>query len=607
MGRKMKLLLVAAIATMSLLAGGMPAVYAQAPEADVFAVIKLNNLGDTIGKISEFVNKIQPGLGGIVNPMMVGQMVFHNQNWAGMNQAGEYTVVVFNPMTSPQSPVALIIPLTDKDEYLKALTEAGLTGGAEANGILTFTQANQKPLFAAFTGDVGILAEDQNAATQAKALVDAKSPALTEVPAIKGQVVALVAFAKMFTAFSPMLEGVKQQMLMNLEKGMPQGEGAPPQPAAVKNILLLEVNSLLSLLQQVDKLQLGVNVEAEGLRLSKAVFPVEGSNAAKFMAAQTAQKSALAGFIPQDGGLLGSGAITFTPELTAWYAYFTKALMTATPGADAAAVDQMAQWVAGALEAFGGEFAFGGLNPAGDAMVTEIFTLKDPAKAKQMLEQYPAMIAAMTDMYKGMGLDFNMKLAGKEPYQGGEILNFALDMKANALADPKGMEAFNKIFGDKLTLPFGFTGKYGVLGLGKDPLGQVQVMMDGLKAGAAMDARYTPVMFGLPEENNLFMYLSIPKIVAWASQFAPDAPKVDLQESPGVALSAKFVKAHLEGELFVPVAEILAIKTMAEQMQAQKGALQQEPAEMEDVEEEAPAAAETPTDEVTEPPAEQSK
>jgi hypothetical protein len=51
---------------------------------------------------------------------------------------------------------------------------------------------------------------------------------------------------------------------------------------------------------------------------------------------------------------------------------------------------------------------------------------------------------------------------------------------------------------------------------------------------------------------------------------------------------------------------LLAIKTMSEQIQARKGAPEENPAETEDVEE-APEAAETPTGEVTEPPAEQSK
>ena len=582
MVKKFKLLLVVVIAMMSMMVGTMPVAHAQAADENVFAVIKVSNPGEFIAQISQLVEKVQPGTGAMINSMMVGQMVFQNPNWTGMDMAGEYTAVILNPMMNPQSPYALIIPVTNQDEYLQALSEGGLTGGEEADGLYTFTQPNQKQLFVTFTGELGILAEDQNVATQVQALAEEENQVLAEVPVVKGQIVASVSLAKILTAFGPMLEGLKQQMLMNVEQGISQAEGAPKegegaqvQPEAIKNVLLTEVNMFLSLMNQMDKLQLGINVQPAGLRISKALFPIEGSNVAKFMAAQAPQKAPLLGVVPADSAILGSGSLNFTPELIAWYAFFTKAIAGAAPGADAAAIDKMVQWVTEGISLFGGEFAFGGLSQSGDALVTEAFTLKDPAKAKQLVEQYPDLVQSMIGMTKGTGLDFNMKLTGKEPYKSGEIFNFTLGLKADAIADPKGKEAFNKLFGDELTLPFGFTGKYAAIGLGKNARGHVQKMLDTLGSGAAVAAQYTPAKFGLPEANNMFMYLSIPKIMAWASKNVPDVPPFEVQEGPGLAMSASFVESHLEGELFVPVEEILAIKSMAEKAQpGQPGASQ---------------------------------
>jgi hypothetical protein len=161
-------------------------------------------------------------------------------------------------------------------------------------------------------------------------------------------------------------------------------------------------------------------------------------------------------------------------------------------------------------------------------------------------------------------------LTGKEDYKGGEILNFDLGVKAANIPDPKGQEVFNRLFGEGLTLPIGFVKNYSIIGLGKNARGQVQKVMETLDSGVAGAAKYTPAMFGFPEANNLFMYLSIPKIMAWASKNLPDVPAFELQESPGIGISARFVKSHFEGELFVPMEEILTLKGMVEKAQQEK-------------------------------------
>jgi hypothetical protein len=560
------------------MSGSLNVTYAQSADAGVFAVVKLSNPGDFIAKTSQFAEKLQPGMGAMINSMMVGQMVFKNPNWAGMDLAGEYTAVVLNPMMYPQSPVALIAPVTSKDEYLGILSQS-LTGGEEMEGIHSFTQPNQRGFFAAFTGDTAILGEDTNVVTQVKALVEANDPILTEVSAVKGQLAAFLPVSKILTAVRPMIDGFRQMMMSGMGQGMPQGEGAQSEGAQpegeqpesaqppiepIKNILQAEIDMLLSLLEQTEKLQLGVDVQPEeGLRLSKAVFPVEGSNVAKFLMVQSPQKSSLLGFIPADSAIVGSGSIKFTPEFIAGYAEFTKAISSAASETDPAMADKMAQWTRDILEAFGGDFAFGALGQSEEALVTEVFTLKDTAKTKQLVEQYPEMMQSMAGMYKGFGLDFNMNLAGKEAYKGGEIFDYNFGLKAEAIADPEGQEAFNKIFGDELTMPIGFVGNYSVLGLGKNARGQVQKVMELLDSGADVSAQYTPAMFGLPEENNMFMYLSLPKIVKWAAKYAPEAPAFEIPDGPGVAMSARFVESHFEGELFVPTEEILAIMTLA--------------------------------------------
>ena len=77
---------------------------AQAPEDDVFGVVYVKNLDALLPKVGAFIDQFQPGMGGMVNTMMVGNMLFHNANWAGMNAAGDFTAIVLNPMKFPGNP-----------------------------------------------------------------------------------------------------------------------------------------------------------------------------------------------------------------------------------------------------------------------------------------------------------------------------------------------------------------------------------------------------------------------------------------------------------------------------------------------------------------------
>jgi hypothetical protein len=240
----------------SLIAGSMNMTYAQVTDADVFAVIKVNDPDGFIANIGKLVDKVEPGMGAMVSGMILGQMqmILKNPEWIGMDKTGEYTAVVLNPMTY-QQPVALIVPVTGKDEYLNILSQS-LTGGEEMDGIYTFADPTQKEMFFAFAENIGILADDASVAGQIKALVAEKNPVLTEVPTVKGQLTVSLPVKKILTTVRPMIDGFKQMLLPGMGAEMPkegevqpegeQPEGTPPQPPeAVKNMLLTEIDMAL--------------------------------------------------------------------------------------------------------------------------------------------------------------------------------------------------------------------------------------------------------------------------------------------------------------------------------------------------------------------------
>ena len=295
---------------------------------------------------------------------------------------------------------------------------------------------------------------------------------------------------------------------------------------------------------------------------------MSGSNLAKFMEAQTPQPSNLLSVVPADSGVLMTGSINFTPEFKEGYVGFLKSMVNAGEAADQAMIEKLAAWAEEALEAFGGDFAVGMLSPTSDSLITEVISLKDAVKAKELVGQYPEILQMMSGMYEEMGLEFDMKLADTAEVKGGEIMNYAFNFNAEMIPDPQGQEVFKQLFGESLSLPIGFTEKYAVVGFGKDGQAQVSSVMEALDSGAEAAAKYSPAMFGFPDENNMFMYVSVPKILSWAqAKNLPDVPPFDVKEGPGLAMVGRFIESHFEGELYLPVEELLILKGISEQAQ----------------------------------------
>ncbi len=549
--------------------GGQPASW---PE-EVFAIITLNNPGQLLKEVGQLVESIQPGMGVLVNSAVVGQMIFKNPTWTGMDMGGKYLVFILNPQKYPQSPYAVTIPLTNRAGYLTTLSQS-LKKEKEERGIYTFKEPNnEKRVFVTFAGKVAILSEDREVARQVKGFIEKNNPGSKPIPFVKGAITASVPVSKILTTFQPMIETMKQQMLMGLEKQTqppppPQGESkgetpqVPLQAEAVKKILQAEVDFVLSFLEQIETLNLGIDVKAEGLRISQSTLATKGSNLANFISIQSPHRSSLLGFIPSDAGMIGNISIKVTPELIQGYVEFLKMIYEATPGVDPATIDHLSQWITEFFKAFGEEFAFG-LSTADEKLrMVYLYNVQNPSKAKQLMEEYPQLLAPMMNFYKSTGTEFDVKISDKMNYHSGEILVYKMNLKTGATTDPEAQEAFTKLFGKEMVMPVGFIGQYSVMGFGSEALGEVQKLMDLLSSGAKISARHTPSLFGLPEENNIFLYFSIPRLVARAASLDPKAPNIKVQESPGIALSSRFVESRIETEFFIPAKEISVFRDM---------------------------------------------
>ena len=110
------------------------------------------------------------------------------------------------------------------------------------------------------------------------------------------------------------------------------------------------------------------------------------------------------------------------------------------------------------------------------------------------------------------------RLAGLCEQHGAELLLDAVSsFGAEDIPDPEGQQAFKSMLGDQLIVPIGFAGNYGVVGVGKNARSHVEGLLDAVEAGERGTVALSPANFGLSEENNFFLGLSVPKILKWAA------------------------------------------------------------------------------------------
>ncbi len=567
MQRRWKRCVVGMMLSMILLVVGPLAASSQPADIDVFGVIKVTDPEGLVAKIGMLVDNVEPGVGAMVNGMAMGQlqMILQNPQWVGVDKLGEFSVVITNPMMG--SPAALLLPLTNEAKFVDTMKQA-MTGGEEVDGVLQFGEEGMQHMFFAGAGSVGVLADNAAMVAQIKALVESGSPLLDADLTVKGQITASIAMSKIMTAFGPMIDQYSEMAVMGMSQGMAEDEADAGAAEPMANMVQAEINSLVGLLQQIETLELGITVNPDDdVRVMKAVKAMPDSEVAKFFAAQAPEKSDMLGFLPADAALVSSGSLELTPEFIDGYADFSKAIGAAASPEDAASADKMAQYTKDMMLAGSGSFAMSMFSPSQDSIVTAISLLADPAQYKSLLQQYPEVFQNFLGMYDDMGLEFDLQVSEAEQYKGGEILTMDLGFGAEDIPDPERQEMFKSLLGEQLNVPMGVVGNYAVIGVGKDARSHVEGLLDAVEAADRGAVALSPANFGLPEENNFFLGLSVPKILKWAAAYAPDAPEFDIIDGPGLGMSASFADSHAVGELVVPLAEILAIKDVMMKVQ----------------------------------------
>lgn len=555
-----------------LLCGVEKNAYAQPMNEDVLAVIRVNNLNDLLMNIGQLVDKVQPGMGAMINPMMVGQMIFANPGWTGMDITEEYKVIVLNPMLYAGSPFAIIAPLSDNDTYLNLLSQS-LQVNEEADGIYNFMWPTQQNMFVAFTEKAAILSANEDSAMQVKTFVEERKQVIDEIPDVEGQLRVFFPVKKILTTFRPVIDLMLGVMQQDSEENEQETEGMLQFNADTwSDSLEQTLAKIISLLGQLQKLYLGVNIQPEGIKISTKTFALKDTPFSDFIAVQKPQRlSMLKTLSPNTNAhVLFSFAIDTStdPEwLESFYSMY--------PEANSTLIRQLQDMgftifegagVAGLSDSEGESLIILiADNPVdeSDALKQKMFLKQNPEEAREMVKEFISQMF-LTDMFtaSSLNIEFDKETVEEIKFKDGYILNYYFGIKETIITLPSHQKNFEKFLGKGLFLQYGFIDKYAIVATGKKSLGHVKRIMTSLNNNSNIGAEHLLSKFEFPTENNIFAYISFPKILEWVTKDRTDVQQVKSIESPGVGICGRFTDSTFETEIFVPIDEILAIREM---------------------------------------------
>ncbi|MDA0283319.1 MAG: hypothetical protein O3B86_08180, partial [Planctomycetota bacterium] len=255
--------------------------------ADVTAIIRLKSPEATIGKIGNFANAVQPGLGFMVQGQAPGLgVVISNRTLGGVDLKQDWYVAVF-AVKNAEPAVVFIVPATDVKGLQNAVGDA-------------FTFAS-KDSWVAYSQDEAVmeLVEEclSGNAKSASGAIDARSSTLFG----DADLAAWVNVAGLVKAYQDEIDGADEQLDALLEGLSAQ---APPTPglnlAAVLEMYGQLGHKALQALRDSEACSIGISVSNTAITIDELLVVKARTETDKYLASQKTSKMDVLSRLPQN-------------------------------------------------------------------------------------------------------------------------------------------------------------------------------------------------------------------------------------------------------------------------------------------------------------------
>jgi hypothetical protein len=579
--------LVAAVLLASGVAFGQAAAPATKPAAlpaGVVAVVEFGSIETLQKHVTDFLTAtgaVPPGQLPPVVELFSDTFYSTDLTQLDVTQPARFVLVKAGPRK-----VEVVLQCTVKDlAAYRAALQPSLTKGEEKDGVMSYAE-DDKTVAIGESGKVICVGENAAAVAQVLALV--KSNALPQTPMLPGgDVVASLGVKSLLNHLADekgvVLGDLKESMKNMLS--MAPGAGQGPQAQAM---LEAEVDALENFLKQVDRATISLTPDAQEVKLSAKVEPVQGSLLAVYLATVPVGIPATLKYMPEDAFAVCAFKVGNLEPLAIPFIAFSAKVMAAG-GADPAQVAQLSSLCSNWLKAYGDDMTFALRSGQGMRSVMA-GALKDPEMYKSLLQKMPELFGALNGFYRNMGVQMQVQSEAVK-YNDHDIthLKVSFDAKPAPGATPEQTEmveqqqkAMHAMFGEGMTQDVVILGKDTVTAQGTDSLDTVKQVMDGKLKKLVDREDFKKTLASIPPESCGFCVVHLTGLAEFAISFARTMlpiPDISFQRGPGA--TAVFVTApggsSVTCNVRVPAAEIKAISDGIKSLSGQPPAAGAEP------------------------------
>ena len=269
----------------------------------------------TFGTLGDFVDAVQPGVGGVVRGNLAALgLAISNPTLAGVDVEKDWSVIVF--AESRQQPPALVfvVPATDVNAVKNALPPNFQFHAADKLAVYSDNEAALSKVRDRLSGK----------GTSLWSKVDASSKKLFD----GSDVSVLVHLRQLTTAFESELQQAEPQLEMILNQisgALPDAQRAQLMPAL--DMYRVFGKSALQGVRDSQCLALTLSFSKEAIRLEHRLQVIEGTKTAKFLAAQPTSELSLMSRLPAAKAVY-FGAKADMTGMVDWSMKLTKGMLT---------------------------------------------------------------------------------------------------------------------------------------------------------------------------------------------------------------------------------------------------------------------------------------
>lgn len=510
---------VAAVVTVALLLG-VPAVWAQrgamAEGSEVRAEPSLKPLAMfEVRDLDEFIEKFETELGALLPVYAPGALwkqiteLSGSSTLPGIDRSSRLTFALYNPEAAGNV-LGLVLTVSSIDTLLQGLETELKKGEVEGDlhifykekstfdfqayqeatpeerkDVKKFQKTERQPLYVMVKGRLAMMSRSREIAVSLGGMQKSLERGLTVSDWVKDcDVLGSLDMPEIMRTLQPYID----QMVMMMGMAAMQGGQGPigaglGSPQAAMQMMTAQVEAFKSLAGSVEAVDLGLKLEEGGEIIFRKSVSVDPSGTlAGLVANQGMHKPTLLKYAPENSAMVGWMALDdWAPFMDFSLALMEK--MSAAMGGEQDVLGQMMEQSKAMLGIMGREVMFSMYPGSGGGMgIFEVFQVKDPAKAAEMLAE---SMKLMSSFYANMGVGVKFVELEPEEYQGVKLQGFKMEFGGEGMP-PEAAAMVEQMYGGAPAMYAGVKGDNMLVTFGADASSMIRRGIDAVAAGKSL-------------------------------------------------------------------------------------------------------------------------